>query len=79
MSQQNRSPVNQAVIDAHANNSPIQLPVGTCKYDDTIVLTEDIDIIGWGEDGRITSFKVMARPIKGLMKVIEHMGTELTK
>ena len=38
-----------------------------------------VDIIGWGEDGRITSFKVMARPIKGLMKVIEHMGAELAK
>lgn len=38
-----------------------------------------VDIIGWGDDGRITSFKVMARPIKGLMKVIEHMGAELAK
>ena len=38
-----------------------------------------VDIIAWSDDGRITSFKVMARPIKGLMKVIEHMGAELAK
>lgn len=38
-----------------------------------------IDIIGWGDDGRITSFKVMVRPVKALMKVIERMGAELSK
>lgn len=36
-----------------------------------------VDIIAWGADGRITSFKVMARPIKGLMKLIERMGAKL--
>lgn len=36
-----------------------------------------VDIIAWGDDGRITSFKVMARPIKGLMKLVERMGAEL--
>lgn len=38
-----------------------------------------VDIIGWNEDGRIDRFKVMVRPVKALMKVIEHMGAELAK
>ena len=36
-----------------------------------------VDIIRWGPDGRIVSFKGMARPLKGLMKVVERMGAEL--
>lgn len=38
-----------------------------------------VDIIGWGDDGLITSFKVMVRPVTALMKVIERMGAELSK
>jgi hypothetical protein len=38
-----------------------------------------VDIIRWGDDGRIVSFKVMARPLKGLMKLVERMGAELAK
>lgn len=38
-----------------------------------------VDIIRWGDDGRIVNFKVMARPLKGLMKLVEQMGAELTK
>lgn len=48
--------VNQAVAAAHTNNSPILLPVGTCKYNDTIVLTEDIDIIGLSERASALSY-----------------------
>lgn len=36
-----------------------------------------VDIVAWDADDRITSFKVMARPIKGLMKLIERMGAVL--
>lgn len=36
-----------------------------------------VDIFSWGDDGRITSFKVMARPVKGLHKLIEKMAAEL--
>ncbi len=36
-----------------------------------------VDIIGWNADGQITAFKVMVRPVKGLMKLIERMGAEL--
>lgn len=38
-----------------------------------------VDIIRWGDDGRIVAFKVMARPLKGLMKLVERMGAELAK
>lgn len=38
-----------------------------------------IDIIGWDADGRIVSFKVMARPLKGLHALIEAMGAELAR
>ena len=36
-----------------------------------------VDIIAWGEDGRITSFKVMARPIRGLQALIPAMAVRL--
>ncbi len=36
-----------------------------------------VDIIRWGEDGRITEFKVMARPIKGLQALIPAMAAKL--
>lgn len=36
-----------------------------------------VDIMSWDGAGKITSFKVMVRPIKGLMKVVERMGAEL--
>lgn len=37
-----------------------------------------VDIIHWGEDGRIISFKVMARPLKGLQALIPAMAARLT-
>ncbi len=37
-----------------------------------------VDIIGWDADGRITTFKVMVRPLKGLLRLVERMGAELS-
>lgn len=37
-----------------------------------------VDIIGWSDDGLITTFKVMVRPVKALLKVIDRMGAELS-
>jgi len=43
-------------------------------------LTVDgIDMITWGEDGRITEFAVMVRPVKALHKLMELMAAELFK
>ncbi len=36
-----------------------------------------IDMIRWGEDGRITEFTVMVRPFKALQKLMELMLKEL--
>lgn len=36
-----------------------------------------VDIIHWDSDGRITSFKVMARPIRGLQALIPAMAARL--
>ena len=36
-----------------------------------------VDIIHWGDDGRIVSFKVMVRPIKGLTALIAAMAARL--
>lgn len=38
-----------------------------------------IDMLTWGEDGRLTDFTVMVRPFSGLQKVIEKMAAELTR
>lgn len=38
-----------------------------------------VDMLRWGADGRLTSFTVMIRPVKGLEAVIAAMGAELTK
>jgi hypothetical protein len=43
-------------------------------------LTVDgIDMMTWGEDGRITEFAVMVRPVKALHKLMELMAAELFK
>ena len=36
-----------------------------------------VDIIDWGEDGRIVRFKVMVRPVKALNAVVPLMGAAL--
>ena len=46
--------------------------VFTCKIEDIEV--EGIDIIELNEEGLITSFKVMIRPLKAVHKVHEQMG-----
>jgi hypothetical protein len=36
-----------------------------------------IDLIRWGDDGRIVDFKVMVRPLKGMQVVHQRMGEML--
>jgi hypothetical protein len=38
-----------------------------------------VDMLRWGEDGRLTSFTVMVRPMKGLHALVAAMGAELTR
>lgn len=38
-----------------------------------------VDMIAWGEDGRITDFKVMLRPLKAVNLVHKMMGDMLQK
>ena len=38
-----------------------------------------VDMIAWGEDGRITDFKVMIRPLKAVNLVHQMMGDMLKK
>ncbi|MEG3122752.1 nuclear transport factor 2 family protein [Sphingomonas sp. GB1N7] len=39
---------------------------------------DGVDIITWGEDGLITEFKVMMRPLKALNTILPLMGARLT-
>jgi hypothetical protein len=36
-----------------------------------------IDMLQWNDDGRLTQFTVMVRPIRGLEKLIEKMAAQL--
>jgi len=36
-----------------------------------------IDMLRWGDDGRLTEFTVMVRPIRGLEKLVERMAAQL--
>ena len=38
-----------------------------------------IDMLAWGDDGRLTEFTVMVRPVKALQRLIELMGAELLR
>ena len=38
-----------------------------------------IDMLTWGEDGRLTDFTVMVRPFTGLQRLIELMAAELAR
>src|SRR4051812_17808363 len=40
---------------------------------------EGIDLISWDDDGRITEFTVMIRPLKALNAVVGRMAEELAK
>jgi hypothetical protein len=41
------------------------------------ILINGIDMIDWNEQGRITHFKVMVRPLKAVNKLHELMGRQL--
>jgi ketosteroid isomerase-like protein len=43
------------------------------------ISVDGIDMITWGDDGRITEFAVMVRPVKALHKLMELMAAELFK
>ncbi len=49
----------------------------TCTLADGIKV-DGVDIIGWNAEGRITSFKVMIRPMKGLNAVVPLMAAALS-
>ena len=38
-----------------------------------------IDMVHWGEDGKITHFKVMVRPLKAITMLHQQMGAMLAK
>jgi hypothetical protein len=41
------------------------------------VFVQGVDLMRWNADGRLTSFTVMVRPLRGLEKLIELMQREL--
>ena len=41
------------------------------------LLLHGIDMLQWNDDGRLTEFTVMVRPIRGLEKLVEKMAAEL--
>lgn len=49
----------------------------SCKIDEISV--DGVDIIELNEEGRITNFKVMVRPLKAMNKVHEKMGEMLER
>ncbi|MFB9315497.1 nuclear transport factor 2 family protein [Nocardioides plantarum] len=48
-----------------------------CEVDGRAV--HGVDMLRWGSGGRLTSFTVMVRPVKGLEAVIAGMGAELMR
>ena len=42
-----------------------------------MIYVQGVDILRWNDEGRLVSFTVMARPLRGLEKVIELMGRHL--
>ncbi len=42
------------------------------------VYLQGIDMLRWNGDGKLVSFTVMVRPMRGLQKLVELMGRELT-
>ena len=53
----------EAILEFNANIESIQV--------------DGVDIITWDEDGKITEFKVMLRPLKAIEKVGEKMKEHL--
>jgi hypothetical protein len=42
------------------------------------VYLQGVDILRWNAEGKLVSFTVMVRPMRGLQKLIEQMAIELT-
>lgn len=42
------------------------------------VYLQGVDMLRWNGDGKLVSFTVMVRPMRGLQKLVELMGRELT-
>ena len=49
------------------------------EYEATLdgVYIQGVDILRWNGDDKLISFTVMARPLRGLEKIIDLMGREL--
>ena len=43
------------------------------------VVVHGVDMIRWNDAGKLTSFTVMVRPIKGLQELMTRMAAELTR
>jgi hypothetical protein len=41
------------------------------------VYLQGVDLLRWNSDGRLISFTVMVRPMRGLQKLIELMAAQL--
>jgi hypothetical protein len=41
------------------------------------VYVHGVDILHWNDDGKLNSFTVMVRPMRGLQKLVELMGPQL--
>ena len=41
------------------------------------VYVHGVDILRWNDDGKLNSFTVMVRPMRGLQKLVELMGAQL--
>jgi hypothetical protein len=42
------------------------------------VYVQGVDMLRWNAEGRLVSFTVMVRPLRGLQKLVELMAAELT-
>lgn len=43
------------------------------------ITVNGVDVISWNEDGKITEFKVLVRPLKGMQAVHQKMGEMLER
>jgi hypothetical protein len=43
------------------------------------VVVHGVDMIRWNTEGKLTSFTVMVRPVKGLQELMTRMGAELAR
>ena len=64
----------------YADDSAVLQFAATLEASDGKTVSVDgIDMITWGDDGRITQFAVMVRPVKALHTLMERMAAELFK